>query len=147
MALSIFEKKTKMPGDEDLSRVLGDLLLIWKDIKEFVLQNSADVYEEWNYSGKSFGWSFRLRNPKKVIIYMTPCENMFKVSFVFGPAATEEAIRSNISDEIKYLIESAKVYTEGRGIRIDVTDRSKLEDIHRLILIKLGIKNSDKRPS
>ncbi len=144
MALSVFEKKTKMPDDADLSQALGDLFFIWKNIREFVLANAPDISEEWNYSGKSLGWGFRLRNPKKVIVYLIPSEGYFKIGFVFGPAATEEVMRSTVSDEIKTIIDSAVVYAEGRGFRIDVKDESMLEDLFKLIRIKLGIRSPHK---
>lgn len=142
MALSVFEKKTAAPGEEDLARVLGNLHPLWNELKRFVLTSAPDVYEEWSFSGKSSGWGFRLKNPKKVILYLTPCNGIFKAGFVFGPAATEEIMRSNtISEEVKEIVDSAKVYAEGRGVRFDVTDESRIEDLKRLIEIKLGIKN------
>jgi len=45
---------------------------------------------------------------------------------------------SDVSAQIKSDLENAKVYAEGRGVRIAVPDRSTLEDIYRLIDIKLA---------
>jgi hypothetical protein len=60
------------------------------------------------------------------------------VAFVFGEKAANEALGSNISDSIKNEISSARVYAEGRGFRIEVKDDSMLEDIKKLIEIKLA---------
>ncbi|MGE5425338.1 MAG: DUF3788 domain-containing protein [Syntrophothermus sp.] len=144
MALSVFEKKASIPGEEDILKALGTSYSLWKELTEFVLENGPDITKEWNFSGKNFGWSMRLQNPKKVIIYLTPCRDHFLASFVFGPAATEEAMRSSVSDKIKEIIDSAKVYAEGRGFRIPVTDVMVLEDLKKLVLIKLGIKHNQK---
>ncbi|WP_407934751.1 DUF3788 family protein [Chryseobacterium sp. CCNWLW53] len=42
-----------------------------------------------------------------------------------------------MSDHIKAELLAAKVYEEGRGIRIEVRDRSNFKDIKKLIKIKI----------
>jgi hypothetical protein len=138
MALSIFEDKSLTPGPDDLARVLGDTYEIWDDIKEFVYKEYPEVTEEWTHSGKNYGWGFRLRDKKRVIIYLIPCSGFFKVGLVYGEKATRASLDSTISKEIKTIIENAKVYGEGRGFRIDVTGKDILEDIKKLIKIKLS---------
>ena len=137
MALSIFEDKSLVPGDADLSRVLGDTYELWNDIKSFVYKQYPDVSEEWNYSGKNYGWGFRLRDKKRVLVYLIPSHGFFKAGLVFGEYATKEALNSVVSSEIKSIIENAKVYGEGRGFRIDVTSKDIMKDVKKLIVIKL----------
>ena len=60
------------------------------------------------------------------------------MAFVFGQKATVEILNSEISTDIKEDLEKAKVYAEGRGIRIEITDATKLTDIKKLIQIKLA---------
>jgi hypothetical protein len=138
MALSVFEDKSIVPGNDDLSRELGDTYVLWNDIKSFVREHYPEVSEEWNHSGKNYGWGFRLRDKKRVIVYLIPCSGYFKVGLVFGENATKEAMDSDISKEIRSIIESAKVYGEGRGFRIDVADHGIIDDIKKLIVIKLA---------
>jgi hypothetical protein len=138
MALSVFEDKSIVPGDDDLCRTLGNTYEYWNDIKSFVHEQYPEVLEEWNHSGKNYGWGFRLRDKKRVIVYLIPCSGYFKVGLVFGEKATKDALKSDISFEIKSIIESAKVYGEGRGFRIDVANVDILEDIKKLIAIKLA---------
>jgi len=137
MALSIFDDKSLVPGNDDLSRVLVDKYVIWKNIKSFVYEKFPGISEEWNYSGKNYGWGFRLRDKKRVIVYLIPCSGFFKIGLVYGEKATREALNSTVSKEIKSIIENAKVYGEGRGFRIDMTNNTILEDIKKLISIKL----------
>lgn len=47
-------------------------------------------------------------------------------------------MKSHIANSIKTELDSAKVYAEGRGIRIDVVDKMIISDIKELIDIKLG---------
>ena len=59
------------------------------------------------------------------------------VAFVFGQKATDAIFESPISENIKSEIRSAKVYAEGRGIRVDVKNKSVIHDIEKLIEIKI----------
>jgi len=137
MPSSIFTEKNKKPEHEDLKKVLGKSYTFWEDIKEYILSKYPDGSEEWAYPGSSFGWNFRIKGKKRVIAYFMPQDKYFMVSFVFGAVAADEIMKSKIAPEIKHLISSAKVYAEGRGIRIEVKSRAVLKDIKRLVDIKL----------
>lgn len=138
MDTSIFSNKELIPGDQDLSEKLEKTCDLWNSIRDYVQEKAPDSVEEWKYSGKKFGWSFRINDKKRVLIYLLPREAYFKAAFVFGQKATDAIVNSTISDTIKKELLSAKVYAEGRGIRIDVRDPEVLEDIRRLIEIKLA---------
>jgi hypothetical protein len=57
---------------------------------------------------------------------------------VFGQKAIDTILNSTIADDIKIELRNTKVYAEGRGIRIDVKNKSPLKDIQELIKIKLA---------
>lgn len=135
---SIFMDKSQMPTNEDLGPALGDKYELWMEIRDAVLQQYPGGVEEWNFPGKKYGWSFRIKDKKRAIIYFLPREGEFLVAFVFGEKAMNAIRGSDISGEIVNDLETAKVYAEGRGVRIPVHDRSDLEDIFRLIEIKLA---------
>ena len=133
---SIFTDKNKLPNDNDLKESLGDTYQLWQLIKEYVISKYPKVLEEWNCS--NYGWSCRIKDKKRAIIYLLPRDNFFKVAFVFGQKATDLIMKSHIADSIKTELDSAKVYAEGRGIRIDIKDKMIISDIKELIDIKLA---------
>ncbi len=135
---SIFPDKSTTPTDDDLISVLGPTHTYWMQLREYILGRYPEGKTEWSYPGKKFGWSFRIKDKKRAIMYFLPRGGYFKVAFVFGQAAYEEILAENISPRIKQELEQARVYTEGRGIRIDVRDNIDLTDIMRLVEIKLG---------
>ncbi|MBK8586110.1 MAG: DUF3788 domain-containing protein [Bacteroidetes bacterium] len=135
---SIFMDKSSMPTIKDLETALGSTYKLWKNSIDFTKQVYPEVVEEWNYSGDKFGWSFRLKDKKRVLVYLLPRDKFFKVAFVFGQKATDAIFESPISENIKSEIRSAKVYAEGRGIRVDVKNKSVIHDIEKLIEIKIG---------
>ncbi len=134
---SIFMDKSKKPGETELKKALGKTFPYWKSLEEFTLKNEPSAKNEWKFSGAKFGWSFRISDKKRVIIYLLPRDGFFKTAFVFGGKAYEEVMASNVSDEIKKELKAAKPYAEGRGIRLEVRTKSIINDLKTLIKIKL----------
>jgi hypothetical protein len=135
---SVFINKNEKPTTEELKKALGEMVAIWDDFVAFTHVNDPSSSDEWNFSGEKFGWSFRIKDKKRVIIYLLPRDKFFKVAFVFGQKATDQILESDVSDEIKAELKAAKVYAEGRGIRIEIRDNSKVEDIRKLIKYKIA---------
>lgn len=65
------------------------------------------------------------------MIYLLPRDGFFKIAFVFGQKAVDEILKSNITESIKTELKNAKVYAEGRGIRIEVREGSLLNDLKK----------------
>ena len=134
---SIFADKNATPSDDDLARCLGSLHAEWLQLRDYVIDRYPKALCEWNYPGKKFGWSYRIKDKKRAIIYFLPRDRYFKVAFVFGQAAYDAIMESSISAPIKEELRQARVYAEGRGIRIDVVDAAGRKDVQQLIDIKL----------
>jgi hypothetical protein len=133
---SIFTDKNKQPDNDDLQKSLGDTYQFWQLINDYVISKYPGGIEEWNCS--KYGWSLRIKDKKRAIIYLLPRDKFFKVALVFGQKATDSIMKSKISSSIKTELDSAKVYAEGRGIRIDVKEQTIVSDIKELIDIKLA---------
>jgi hypothetical protein len=135
---SYFIDKKFTPTNQDLKETLGSTFSIWESLVDTTKTLYPKAIEEWNFSGEKYGWSFRIKDKKRAIIYLLPQDKFFKVSLVFGQKATDAILNSAIGDDIKTELKTTKVYAEGRGIRIDVKNKSSLKDIQELIKIKLA---------
>ena len=133
--MSCFDNKNLPPGDPDLKNCLGDAYECWITIRDAALNAGQYNTSEWNFGGNKFGWNLRIRDRKRVVIYLTPQLNYMMIAFVLGEAASKEALSADIADEIKYEINSARVYAEGRGFRLRVAP-ALVKDILELIRIK-----------
>jgi hypothetical protein len=133
---SIFPEKSKQPTNIDLKGSLGDTYQVWQLIKNYAIAKCPSGFEEWSFSRS--GWSFRIKDKKRTIIYLLPRDKFFKVAFVFGQKATDSIMKSSIVTSIKTELNSAKIYAEGRGIRIDIRNEILIRDIKELIDIKLA---------
>lgn len=137
MDTSIFTNKDKVPSETDLRKALGNNYENWCSVKDFVFKNCPVAFDEWNFS--KFGWNYRIKDKKRAIVYMMPCDKYFKASFALGEKATKEIMNSNISSAIKEIISSAKVYAEGRGVRIEVKNSNVLKDVLVITGIKISV--------
>jgi hypothetical protein len=138
MDTSIFSDKNQLPCITELETALGDTYEIWKTIVDYVHSKYPTALDEWNYPGTKYGWNFRIKDKKRAIVYLLPRDKFFKVAFVLGPKATDEVLQSKVSDIIKTELAAARVYAEGRGIRIEIHDNEQIKDIKILIEIKIA---------
>jgi len=138
MDISVFTNPALPPVMDDLKPVLSETFDYWIRINDMVYRRLPKASGEWKYPGKNYGWSYRLKDKKRNIIYLLPRKGYFMVAFVFGQRAFEEVLKSSVSDSIKHELSAAKAYMEGRGIRLEVNDGNPLKDIEALIDIKLS---------
>ena len=135
---SFFADKAKQPTETELKKALKKTFEAWMTLAEFTKKSYPKATEEWKFSGEKYGWNFQISDKKRTLIYLLPRDGFFKAAFVFGQKATDVILKSNISHDIKEEIKGAKVYGEGRGIRIEVKNKSILNEIEKLITIKIG---------
>jgi hypothetical protein len=135
---SVFTDKKHKPGIQDLKKALGSTYNAWQNLASFTHSSYQPAKGEWKFSGEKYGWSFQIRDAKRVLIYLLPRDGFFKVGFVFGQKATDEILKSKIAESLKSEIKNAKVYAEGRGIRISVNNDSLLTDLQMLISSKIS---------
>ena len=138
MATSAFDDKSKKPNDKQVGDVLGKAIVHWKELKQLVQQRIDPVDEEWVFSGKAYGWSLRLKNKKRAILYMTPCQGYFRVAFAFGEKAVEAAHKSKLPESVLNLIDEAPRYPEGRAVRMEVKSKEGVRIADKLTAIKLS---------
>ncbi len=135
---SIFTDKKITPTEAQLKTALGETYDHWQTLANYTLSLYPGAATQWHYSGEKFVWSFRISDTKRIIIYLLPRDQFFKVAFVFGQKATDAVLKSDIADSIKNELIAAKPYAEGRGIRIAITNESQINDIKQLITMKIS---------
>lgn len=137
MDASIFTDKDHAPVSADLKQALGKSYTWWQELVNYVLEQHPVAKEEWNFS--KAGWNCRIKDSKRVIVYMMPCAGFFKASFVLGARATAVILESDIPEDIKTAIAAAKVYAEGRGVRIEVKHIRTLQSVIKIARVKLTV--------
>jgi hypothetical protein len=138
VALSVFDDNARQPIDADLARVLKGSFVFWNDLKKRIESRFTPLTVEWGFTSKTTGWGLRVKHKQRIILYMTPCEGHFLVSFALGEKAIQEAHKANLPSSILKIIDSARKYAEGRGIRLKVTSARDVRNIEKLAVIKMS---------
>jgi hypothetical protein len=136
MALSALDDKTATPDDRAVAEVLGPASALWDDLRDALQAAHGPLVQEWNHSGKAYGWSLRLKQKSRTLVYMTPCREYFLASCALGEKACRAAHESRIAPAVLAAIDAAPRYAEGRGIRIDVRRKQDVHGVRQLVAIK-----------
>ncbi|HEY3274582.1 MAG TPA: DUF3788 domain-containing protein [Methanocella sp.] len=137
MALSAFDDKSKQPQEADLKVTLGSAYPQWNDLKKLITTTYAPVSVEWGFASKSTGWGLRLKRDNRAILYMTPCKGCFLASFALGENAVKAAHESDLPASVLAVIDGAKKYAEGRGVRLEVRSAEDVRNIEKLAVVKM----------
>ena len=138
MALSAFDDKSSTPRAAELRTTLGRTAGLWDELKEHLGCESQPLTEKWTFAGPKWGWSLQLKLKKRSILYMTPREGFFTAGFVLGERAVEAARESGLPEPVLAMIDSAKKYVEGRGVRIELRTKKDLNNTKKLAAIKMA---------
>ncbi len=138
MALSAFDDQSQEPQAAELERVLGRSSNRWDDLIEHVAIEYTPLDRTWNFAGAKWGWSLRLKQKKRTVLYMTPGNRHFMVGFALGERAVKAAHAVPLADSILALIDAAQKYAEGRAVRVEVRTKKDLAVVKELAAIKMA---------
>lgn len=139
MALSVFDDKSKQPTEQMLAKALGGQYQLWNAIVDYVVEKYPKALKEWKYIAmKNYGWSFRLKDKKRNIVYLGPKDGAIMCELVFGDKAVNAVQQSSLPQTIKDELHNSKKYPEGRVIRLKVRNKIDLANIKTLVDIKLA---------
>jgi len=137
VALSAFDDKSTEPQTMELRSTLGRSSVHWDNLVAHVEAEFAPSNATWNFAGAKWGWSLRLKQKKRTVLYMTPCNKFFLVGFALGKKAVEAAHALPLSGSTLATIDAATRYAEGRGVRIEVKTKKDLAAVKDLAAIKM----------
>jgi hypothetical protein len=137
MGLSVLTDKTKRPGDDELSKVLGEAKVFWDELKDYAGANYANLTEDWKHYGKNSGWTMKLLMKKRNLFFLYPGEGQFVVVFIFGEKAVQAVEDSDLPVGIVEALKSTPKYAEGRGLQVPVKNARDLETVKKLLTIKI----------
>ena len=145
MEPSAFLDKASIPSDSEVAQILGSTASLWPELKHRLAQGLGPLTEEWAFSGKKFGWTLRLKQKKRAVVYMTPLAGYFRASFALGEKAVSAAREAALPADVLDLIENAPKFPEGRAVRLEVRTRQDLAVLARIAELKMS--SCDRLPS
>jgi hypothetical protein len=138
MAYSAFDDRDLKPRDSDLAAVLGDSQDLWTDLQSKIEEQFQPLSVDWTFSGKKWGWSLRLKQKKRAVLYMTPRSSYFVAGLAVGQRAVDAAHQSDLPQSTLEMIDGSDVYAEGRAVRFEVRTREDVGTAVRIAAIKMA---------
>ena len=137
MSASVFDDKNVKPDSKALLKVIGKTAGHWKKIRSNLENDFGELIEDWKYYGQKTGWLLKVLRKKRNLFFCIPLKGSFRIAFTFGEKAVSAVQSSNLSETIKLELKNARKYAEGRGLRIDVKSAKDVENIRKLVKIKV----------
>jgi hypothetical protein len=135
----VFTDPLVFPNDELVFDTLGEKNLFWKKIYEYLAQKHPVIIGEWRYYKDGKSWLYRSLKKEKAIIWWAVYQNGFRVTSYVGNKAEVLVENSDLSAELKEKFAATKG-EKFRPITIWVNNETAVDDVERLIEIKLKLK-------
>jgi hypothetical protein len=132
-----FIGKAKEPTDAELATALGPAKVIWDQLLADFANESGIVDQEWNSYSLKAGWALRLKHQRRNTVYLSPRQDCFLTSFALGNKAMQAARQCKLPPPVIKIINEAKKYAEGTGVRLEVKAPKDIESVKKLAAIKL----------
>jgi hypothetical protein len=132
----------RFPSAEDIRVFLGEAKTIWDDLTVYI-EKTYQTKPQIAYSGCSAqpGWNVKYRKSSKSLCTLYPMQNYFIALVVVGTkeeAEVEETIGAGeFTAYLKELYQKTAFSAMGRWLMIEVRDREVLDDVKRLIEIRV----------
>ena len=125
------------PNAAALARALGAAKPLWDDLVAHLESTYAPITPEWKSSRTSPLGFLRLLQKKRTILYLLPREGHFLTAFVFGEKATAAVRAADAPAAVVKALNEARVYGEGRGIRLVTRTPQDVATMEKLAAIKM----------
>lgn len=128
------------PDNDLVFSMIGDKSRYWQQIMEHLYGHHKNISEVWRFYNDGKSWLFRTLQKKNTIFWVAVLKETFRVGFYFGDKAEPMLIQSDLPDSIKHEFMNAKRYNTIRPISVTISDSSDVDNVIKLIELKLKIK-------
>ena len=135
--MGVMLDKTKQPSENELESVLGASYKLWEEIRNNIKKEYGAVTEEWKFYGAKSGWTLKLLLKKRNLFFFNPYDKYFLIAFVFGDKAVAEVEKSDLPASLVDELQKAKKYAEGRGLRLEIRKKTEINNVLKLVKIKI----------
>jgi hypothetical protein len=126
------------PDEKALALALGSAKTLWDELIRQIETEYAPVTHRWTPAKTTALGFLRLVRKKRTILYLLPREGFFLTAFVFGEKATAAVRASEVPAAVVATLNEARVYAEGRGIRLETRTAADLATMRKLAAIKMA---------
>jgi hypothetical protein len=134
----VFGDRARMPTDDEVEASLGPAIGLWTALRARLTVDFGTLSEAWAYSGKAYGWSLRLKQRDRPVVYLTPMAGRFRASLALPERAVSSALEAGLPAPIQAIVACAPTYPEGRAVRIEVASEEDVASVVALARIRMA---------
>jgi len=128
------------PSPREIQTALGTTKgEMWDALVRFV-SDEYGAKGELVFGGAKYGWELNIRKGGRPLVSMFPGRNTFTVQIVLGRAASQQAARLELGENVREIFDNARQLHDGRWLYIPGRSKRDLQDIKRLIATKVESK-------
>ena len=147
MSVGIFTERKHQPTDAEIDQAIGPKLPLWRALIRFI-QDKYPVEADFRFLyGKNYGWAWRYRIKGQLLTSLYPAQGCFKAQLNLSPEAVEAAQGMSLGENALQAIERAHPYPEGRWVFIPVESKQDVQDVQRLLALRVDTKRLVKAPA
>lgn len=137
--INAFKGSANQPGDAELVAALGPSARLWDEFIQWMAEKEGIAEREWKgICVNKYGWSLRLKQKGRNVVYLGPGVGCFMVSFLLNEKALKAAKESRLPKAVADALAAAPRYPEGNGLRLIVQHSADLPAIRKIAMIKLA---------
>lgn len=136
----ILDDRSVVPTDDLIFQLLGGRKILWQEIHNYLKLNFSEATGSWNFYNDGKRWLYKMVLKKKTIFWGSLLSDSFRITFYFGDKAESILSGSDLPGRIIDDFRSAKKYGAIRAITIKVLNEEDVENIRKLIAIKIKLK-------
>ena len=130
---------SKQPPRAILNAHLGAAAPLWSSAIGKAFERVPQLAEEWHFAGPKVGWSLRLVDGDRIVVYLTPEKGAFRVGLVLGGKAVAAAREAGLTAAAAAILDAAPKYAEGHGVRFNIAAHEDIAPFEELLSIKLAV--------
>ncbi len=128
------------PTERVIASHIGASKTYWDTLFTHIHNDLPELKEEWRYYNDGKSWLMKATRKTKTMFWLGVVDGAFRVTFYFTDKASEALKQSSISQALKKQFYEGKYYNKIRGITVMVKSKRSVEDVRRLLEMKLALK-------
>lgn len=137
MEPSAFADKAAPPTDAAVEAILGPAVDRWRSLRAALDAAFGPLDSSWAFSGRAYGWSLRLRQRDRAVVYLTPLPGRFRASLALPDRSMADALAADLPASVRARVLDAPLYAEGRAIRLEIAGDDEVAGLLTLVRIRV----------